>query len=684
MFYIHQRYDRSLTFRRFSRKGYALFACMGREVRIGVLSAATLLSAAPRLAAATPGAHLALDSLPADTLRLAESVVRAERPPRPQLDAVRRVQVFTRHDLEVAGVASVNDLLKQAAGVDVRQRGGFGVQTDISINGGTFDQIALFVNGVSVSNPQTGHNAADFPLNLSDILRVEVLEGAAARLLGSGAFSGAVNVVTRSGGERLRASVAGGSYGTLGAEASTAWTPGPFATSASLSYMRSDGAVPATDFDRVKAYWSGRYEGGAVRLSAQAGFTGQRFGASTFYSAAWPDQWEATRRTLLSLRAETTGPVGLYVQGSWLRSTDHYQLTRGSSEGENFNRGDVTTLSAGLTLPWAGGHTTLGAELRREDLLSSNLGRPLPEGDERPVSGHDGRFYTRSDGRTHTAFFLDHRMTLGAWTLSAGVTAQRNSWAGERFGFYPGVDVGWRPAPRWSLTASWNRALRLPTFTDLYYKSPTLEGNTGLRPERCDAFRVTGSYVRPWLDVALSAWYNRGDGLIDWAMYAPDDVYHATSFDLDTWGLGAAATLRADVLWGEAQPLRRLRVDYAWMRQHRRDAGPVFRSNYALEYLRHKLTLSLDHRLWSRLGAVWSLRMQDRAGAWQRYRNGRPTGELVPYGLYALLDCRLSWTEPAWELTLDLTNLTARRCYDLGGVRQPGFLLMAGATWRLP
>lgn len=684
MFYVHQRHDRPLTFRRFSRKGYALFACMGREVRIGVLSAATLLSAASRLGAATPGGHMVLDSLPSDTLRLAESVVRAGRPPRPQLDAVRRVLVLSRQDLEVAGVASINDLLKQAAGVDVRQRGGFGIQTDISINGGTFDQIALFVNGVSVSNPQTGHNAADFPINLSDILRVEVLEGAAARLLGSGAFSGAVNVVTRPGGERLRATVTGGSYGTLGAEARTAWTPGPLATSVSLSCLRSDGAVPATDFGRGKAYWSGRYEGSAVRLSAQAGFTAQRFGASTFYSAAWPDQWEATRRTLLSLRAETTGPLLLYAQGSWLRSADHYQLTRGSSEGENFNRCDVTTLSAGVCLPWAGGHTSLGAELRREDLYSTNLGRPLPGDGAVPVPGHDGLFYDRSDGRTNTAFFLDHRVVRGAWTLSAGVTAQRNSWAGARFGFYPGIDVGWRPAPQWSLTASWNRALRLPTFTDLYYRSPTLEGNTGLRPERCDAFRLAGAYVRPGLDVSLSAWYNRGDGLIDWAMYAPDDVYHATSFDLDTWGLGASATLRFDALWGEAQPMRRLRLGYAWMRQHRRDGLPVFRSNYALEYLRHKLTVSLDHRIWSRLGAVWSLRMQDRAGAWQRYRGGKPTGELVPYGLYALLDCRLSWAEPAWELSLDLTNLTAKRCYDLGGVRQPGFLLMAGATWRLP
>ena len=35
----------TLTFRHFNRKGYALFSCLGREVRIGVLGVATLLSA---------------------------------------------------------------------------------------------------------------------------------------------------------------------------------------------------------------------------------------------------------------------------------------------------------------------------------------------------------------------------------------------------------------------------------------------------------------------------------------------------------------------------------------------------------------------------------------------------------------------------------------------------------------
>ena len=60
-----------------------------------------------------------------------------------------------------------------------------GVQTDISINGGTFDQITILLNGVNISNPQTGHNASDFPVALADIDHIEVLEGAASRLFGN-------------------------------------------------------------------------------------------------------------------------------------------------------------------------------------------------------------------------------------------------------------------------------------------------------------------------------------------------------------------------------------------------------------------------------------------------------------------------------------------------------------------
>ena len=75
-----------------------------------------------------------------------------------------------------APAETVNDLLKYALGVDVRQRGAMGMQTDISIRGGTYNQVAVLLDGINITDPQTGHNSFDFPVNLCDIERIEVLE----------------------------------------------------------------------------------------------------------------------------------------------------------------------------------------------------------------------------------------------------------------------------------------------------------------------------------------------------------------------------------------------------------------------------------------------------------------------------------------------------------------------------
>jgi outer membrane receptor for ferrienterochelin and colicin len=51
------------------------------------------------------------------------------------------VTVLSREDIQAAPVQSINDLLKMAVGVDVRQRGPIGAQTDIGIRGSTSEQI---------------------------------------------------------------------------------------------------------------------------------------------------------------------------------------------------------------------------------------------------------------------------------------------------------------------------------------------------------------------------------------------------------------------------------------------------------------------------------------------------------------------------------------------------------------
>ena len=98
--------------------------------------------------------------------------------------SARIVSVLDSAAIAAIPASTVTDLLKTAVGVDVRQRGGLGVQSDISIRGGTSDQIAILLNGINISDPQTGHNAADFPVDLRDIRRIEILEGPAVPALG--------------------------------------------------------------------------------------------------------------------------------------------------------------------------------------------------------------------------------------------------------------------------------------------------------------------------------------------------------------------------------------------------------------------------------------------------------------------------------------------------------------------
>ena len=152
-----------LVFKHFSRKGFSLFAALGKEVLIGVLSVATLHNAKAN-GIATKALPVVTDSLKIGEQHLDEVLITGSRAPLTAVQSAKIVEIVTRDQIERAEAHTLNEVLKLSTGVDVRQRSGFGVQTDISINGGTFDQITLLLNGVPLSNPQTGHNAADFPV----------------------------------------------------------------------------------------------------------------------------------------------------------------------------------------------------------------------------------------------------------------------------------------------------------------------------------------------------------------------------------------------------------------------------------------------------------------------------------------------------------------------------------------
>ncbi len=666
----HQKRPAVITWKQFANKGYSAFASLHRQVRIGVLSVATLgvAAAAQAQRQSSPVVSYEEENI-VEEEELAEVTVSGTMAPLTQLQSARIVSVLSRQEIEQAAVQSINDLFKLVTGVDVRQRGGFGIQTDISIDGGTFDQVTLLLNGIDIGNPQTGHLSADFPVSISDIERIEVLEGAASRVYGGQSFGGAINIVTKhESGRNLELAARGGSFGTGEGEARFSLATGKVSNRISGGGGRSDGGTLNSSWRKGQLFYQGDYEDSSFKLDWQFGFSKKSYGANTFYSANYPDQYERNQRLMTSVSAETKGRFHFTPQVFWNRSYDNFELVRGTTFGENFHRSDVYGVKAGGHFDWKLGKTAVSALFRHENILSTNLGCNL-----RP----EGSFYTWSDNRTTVSFSLEHNILLRRWTISAGLMASMTSAIDHRFRFYPGIDVAYRPTSRWKLLFSYNKGFRLPTFTELYYKSPTHEGNRDLKAEHNHSLSLGAEHRWNGAEASVKGFYHRGTQMIDWVMYSADDIFHTASFNLDNVGVQVQGKIAFPELLGRDTWMRSLSMGYTFIHQKKHDAEGVVKSNVAMEYLRHKFVASLSHRIYNRLSMSWDFHWQERIGSYVS------DGKLVGYHPYAMLDAKMQWDAPRYQLFVQATNITNHRYYDLGSVPQPGIWVMAGARFRL-
>ena len=78
---------------------------------------------------------------------------------------ITNIQIISsEEEIENSPVQSVEDLLEYAINVDIRQRGRQGVQSDISIRGGSFEQVLIMLNSMKLNDPQTGHHNLNLPI----------------------------------------------------------------------------------------------------------------------------------------------------------------------------------------------------------------------------------------------------------------------------------------------------------------------------------------------------------------------------------------------------------------------------------------------------------------------------------------------------------------------------------------
>ena len=687
-----------LVFRHFGNKGYSLFACLGREVVCSVLSVATLTYASAESVSTHPVVTDSASMTTAREMMLEEVSVTGSRAPLTKSQAARMVTVLERADIAQAPVQSINDLLKYAVGVDVRQRGPIGAQTDISIRGGTSEQIIILLNGINICDPQTGHNVMDLPIDLSEIVRIEVLEGPAGRIYGTSSLVGAINIVTRrplptspAGEERLHLRMEVGSYGYAATAARILLPPyrEGWGGSLSASYSRSDGYSRSkagtlnTDFSGSKAFYQGQYEDEDICMHWHLGIADKGWGSSTFYaSPKWQadDQYEHTTKLFSAIQGETKhGCLHFAPSIYWNQNRDRYEGYRGQPEkmAYNYNRTDVYGVNLSSYFDWIAGRTAFGAELRNEDLVSGNLGEPLSQ--THHIKGTD-RDYTLGVNRTNISGYLEHNLLFKDFTLSAGLVAVKNSWSNMNMTVYPGIDVSYRPNTHWKLHASYNTSLRLPSFTEMYYKLQGYAANPHLKPEEMQALEVGFNFHSSIFNVQSSMfnlqctlWHHHGKNMIDWIMdtsKGEEAVWESVNHtEINSTGFEASASFNV--------PYSIFNISYSYITQDKKQE-PGIVSQYALEYLRHKLVGNLLIPLSRQLDLGVTCRWQDRVGSYTDFDGG-----VHDYQPYFLTDTRLTWKRRTWKAYLEANNLFDVSYHDYGLVEQPGRWLIAGFSLNL-
>eukprot|EP01029_Cantina_marsupialis_P029605 TRINITY_DN781897_c0_g1_i1.p1 TRINITY_DN781897_c0_g1~~TRINITY_DN781897_c0_g1_i1.p1 ORF type:complete len:685 (+),score=21.38 TRINITY_DN781897_c0_g1_i1:560-2614(+) len=669
----------TLTFRRWGRKSYSLFQAMNKQVKIAVLLVSYITLSIPENGfAQTSQSDVSMK------FNLDEIKVSAQRSPVTYSQVARIISVIEREEIEAAPVQSIQELLEYALSVDVRQRGVHGVQADISVRGGSFDQTLILLNGINISDPQTGHHNFNLPVSLKNISRVEILQGPAARVYGPNAFSGAINIITgENRGDELKLDVAYGEHNLLDLNAGYSFKTGKFKQFVAANRKSSDGYIDNTDFESNNIFYHGQLESEPGKLDVQLGYTQKGFGANSFYTPKYPNQYEKTKTTFASLQFETGKKLHFKPALYWRRLQDRFELFRDNPaswyKSHNYHLTDVLGSSLNAWFSSSLGKTAFGAEFRSENIWSNVLGEEMKEPIK--VPGENGQFFTRSHSRSHMSYFVEHSLYLNKLSVSAGAMVNWISDLDFEWKVYPGIDVAYQLSRDVKIYSSVNTSMRMPTFTDLYYNGPTNVGNPDLKPEKSLTLEGGVKFNNGGIKAHLNTFYRKGKDMIDWVRKDQEEKWKTQNLtELNSFGIESGIDMMPEMVLGKDFFVKKIKLNYSYIQLDK--GNNDYYSNYALDNLKHKFDVSVQHAIWKKLAANWQVSYQDRNGSYMQFEDGDYTGE-VDYDPFWLVNLKLYWKHENIELYTSVSNLLDKKYNDIGNLRQPGRWFNFGVRYQV-
>lgn len=580
-----------------------------------------------------------------DTTNIGEVIINENRLQIPFNKDNRNIEILTAEQIKQLPARNLNEVLGLLNGVDLRQRGPFGTQADISIDGGSFEQTLVLVNGAKVSDPQTGHHSLNLPIPLDAIERIEVLRGAAARIYGANALTGAVNIVTKTvESTSIQANVytgssfknreeeqAGGIYYMAGTQLGATLYKEKHQHQLFYNIDKSNGQRYNTASDNQKLFYQGNVDlDEKNQIEWLGSYIYNSFGANGFYAVPGDRESNEVVETVfasVSSKHQLSDHFYLSPRINNRYNEDVYEYNP-EAISIHFNNTFSAELNSRYTTSF--GDFGFGLESRFERINSNNMG-------DRERNNHGA----------YTEFRTER---LNNIILSVGAYLNYNTQYGWQL--YPGFDFGYTIDANWKVVVNAGSSQRIPTFTDLYINQATSIGNSSLTPE--DAWQAEGAikFHNEHIVAHAGYFYRQINNFVDWVRYNSTDPYRAENL-------------------GENQ-MRGINTNFSYSipsnsnLKFRLDAGynyldPSFRSaenaisRYLIESLKHqaKLIVMATH-------SDWNASIANRFN--QRVSNSS----------YFLTDARIGYNFPLLSIYADAQNIFDVTYIESGAIPMPG------------
>ena len=569
-------------------------------------------------------------------------------------ESSKTVQVVSKEEIINSPANNVAELLQQVAGIDIRRRGTSGMQADLYIRGGGFDQTLLLIDGIKVEDPQTGHHTMNMALPIEVIERIEIIKGAASRIYGQNAFTGAINIITSKVAEDMVSiKLEAGSYEQQNASVTISKKIQDQSVLFHYSNNSSEGHKYNTDYKNENYFLKNSFQIKGQLIDMMSSFNERKFGANGFYASPEAiDQYEETQASLLGFSTKIV-KENLIIKPKlyWKRNQDMYvYLRHNPAVYRNLHISNKVGFEVNGSYKSELGSTGFGLDVSSVKLSSNNLG---------------------NRNRTMVNLFLEQQVKFAdekidltpgvAFSYFSDVSTNMNYQSNffRNFFAYPGLDIGYQINDDIKFYSNIGYTYRVPTYTDLYYNSPTTIGNDNLNPEKALTQEFGARFDKNGLHINFVVFNRDASDVIDYVKNIESAPWEAFNIrEINTTGY--EVDLSYDFYLG-AFLKQSINIGYTNIKDDLKQTDFGF-SRYALNSLKNHITTSYSFEIKKNLNSSIVYKYAERS-----------FGEN-----YSVMDLKLNYTLKNYKISLTGNNLFDAIYSETNLVEMPGRNILVG------